>query len=125
MKLITKEIENRFKEVGSQENVPDPIIIAKFFSPVGAATWYAYEYNPEDRICFGYVSGLGENELGYFSIEEMESVKLPFGLSIERDMHFGERKLSEACPELKENIERRVELQKIEQQKEKDNEIER
>lgn len=125
MKLITKEIENRFNEVGSQENVSDPIVIAKFFSPVGSATWYAYEYNPEDRICFGYVTGLGENELGYFSIEEMESVELPYGLSIERDLHFGERKLSEACPELRENIERREELRKIEQEKGKDNELKR
>jgi len=38
MKLLTKALEKRFAEVGSQEEVKDPIIIAKFFDPTGSAT---------------------------------------------------------------------------------------
>lgn len=49
MKLMTKAIEARFAKVGRQEKVADPIIIAKFFSPVGRATWYATEYDPKER----------------------------------------------------------------------------
>jgi len=30
-----------------------------------------------------------EKELGYFSLEELESVKGSFGLGIERDRYFG------------------------------------
>ncbi|QGY44847.1 DUF2958 domain-containing protein [Maribellus comscasis] len=110
MKLITKTLEKRFQEVGSQE-IADPLVIAKFFTPVGGATWYATEYDPQDKICFGYVKGLGGDEFGYFSIIEMESVKLPYGLTIERDLYCGEKHLSEFCPELKSFIKERIQNQ--------------
>jgi len=97
MKLLTKEILKRFEEVGSQENKPDPLVICKFFNPTGAGTWYATEYNPETKEFFGYVSIFGDwnDELGYFSLDELESIKGPYGLGIERDLHFSERPLSE------------------------------
>lgn len=97
MKLMTKEIEKRFAEVGSQEKSDDPIIIAKYFSPVGAATWLATEYYPETKLFFGYVSLFNEpgmNEFGYFSLDELESLTLPLGLKVERDLYCGEEKLS-------------------------------
>ena len=43
MKLMTKEIENLFKRFGRQEKLDDPIVVAKFFNPTGAGTWYATE----------------------------------------------------------------------------------
>lgn len=99
MKLLTKELEKRFKTIGSQENSNDPIIIAKFFNPVGAATWFATEYDPIRKIFFGYATlfGLGspEDEWGTFSLEELESINGKFGLGIERDLHFEEIKSSE------------------------------
>jgi len=97
MKLMTKELEARFKEVGSQEEVKDPLIIAKYFNPSGAGTWYATEYNPEERLFFGYVSIFGDlnDEWGYFSLEELESVRGLLGLGIERDLYFGEKRASE------------------------------
>ncbi len=33
MKLLTNELIKRFEEVGSQEVIDDPIVIAKFFNP--------------------------------------------------------------------------------------------
>jgi Protein of unknown function (DUF2958) len=96
MKLITKALEKRFLQIGDQSEVENPLIIAKFFSPVGGATWYASEYDPETKIAFGYVKDLvpSENgmfdEWGSFSIAELESINLPFGLKIERDIHFNE-----------------------------------
>lgn len=96
MKLITKQLEERFAKIGNQDEEEDPIIIAKFFNPNGAGTWYAISYEPEYNICFGYVTGLGYDELGSFSITELESLKPPpFGLSIERDIHFKECRLSD------------------------------
>ena len=88
MQLLTKEIENRFEKIGSQEKVKDPEIIVKFFDPTGSWTWYATEYNPKDKIFFGLVHGW-DKEKGYFSLEELESVKGPLGLGIERDKYFG------------------------------------
>ncbi len=96
MRLMTKQLEKRFAQVGSQENVSDPVIIAKFFNPTGAGTWYATEYDPKEQIFFGYVSIFGDSndEWGYFSLSELESVRVAFGLEIERDLHWTEQKAS-------------------------------
>jgi hypothetical protein len=96
MRLMTKVLENRFAEVGSQENVKDPVIVAKFFNPCGSGTWYATEYDPQAKTFFGYVSIFGDwnDEWGYFSLAELESYKGPFGIGIERDLYFGEQKIS-------------------------------
>jgi hypothetical protein len=83
--------------VGSQENVKDPVIVAKFFNPCGAGTWYAIEYNPVNNAFFGYVSIFGDwnDEWGYFSLWELESYKGPLGMGIERDLYWKEKKASE------------------------------
>lgn len=93
MKLMTKAIENQFKKTGSQEHVKDPIVIAKYFHPFSTWYWFAYEYDAKNRMFFGLVKG-HENELGYFSLDELESTKV-MGLGIERDLYFKPTKLSE------------------------------
>ena len=92
MKLLTQELVDRFQQVGRQEDKSDPVIIAKFFNPTGAGTWYATEYNPSDKTFYGYVSIFGDwnDEWGYFSLTELESLKGPFGSGIERDIYFQE-----------------------------------
>ena len=94
---MTKALEERFAKVGRQEKVKDPIVIAKFFSPIGRGYWFAIEYNPKDKIFFGYVSLFGDHcdEWGYFSLEELENYRGRFNLGIERDLHFKETKSSE------------------------------
>jgi hypothetical protein len=97
MKLLTKELEKRFTQVGSQVEAKDPLILAKYFNPTGAGTWYATEYDPSQRIFFGYVSIFGDwnDEWGSFSLDELESYKGRFGLGIERDLYFDEKRASE------------------------------
>lgn len=95
MKLITKELEKRFAEVGDQSQSSNPLIITKFFAPSHSATWYATELDVENQICFGYVTGLAFDEWGTFSIQELESLKLPFGLHVERDRFFKEIRFKE------------------------------
>ena len=96
MKLMTKQLEKRFAQVGSQENNKDPLVIAKFFNPTGAGTWYATEYDPIDRVFFGYVYLFGDwnDEWGSFSLDELANYKGKFGLGIERDLYFEEQKAS-------------------------------
>ena len=96
MRLMTAELEKRFAQVGSQEEVKDPVIVAKFFNPMGAGTWYATEYDSDNKMFFGYVSIFGgiEDEWGYFSIMELESYESPYGTGIERDLYWTERKAS-------------------------------
>lgn len=94
MKLMTKELEKRFAEVGSQKGIKNPIMIAKFFNPQGAGTWLATEYNQQDEMFFGYVSIFGVSsmdEWGYFSLKELTDFKGRFGLGIERDLHIKEQ----------------------------------
>ena len=104
MKLLTKHLEKRFARVGSQENHADPVIIAKFFNPTGAGTWYASEYHPKTRSFFGYVSIFGDwnDEWGYFSLDELEAYRGKFGLGIERDRFFREERASRIISSMKE-----------------------
>ncbi len=92
-KLLTEDIRKKIPPLYSQENVKDPIVHVKFFTPWTQWTWYATEFDGKD-IFFGWVVGL-EKELGYFSLSEMESVRGPGGLMIERDMYFKPKPLSE------------------------------
>lgn len=91
MKLLTKEIINKLPSIGSQDGKdPSEIpVIIKFFTPWTNWTWYVTEgeKRDDDYLFFGLVNGF-ESELGYFSLKELESVRGPFGLKIERDMYF-------------------------------------
>jgi hypothetical protein len=70
----------------------DPVPVLKLFSPVGAATWLATELGQDDDTLFGLADlGFGCPELGSFSLSEIISVRLPFGLGIERDIAFEPR----------------------------------
>ena len=70
----------------------DPAPVVKYFSPVGAATWLATELDADDDTLFGLADlGFGCPELGYFSLAEIEALRLPFGLTVERDLHFASR----------------------------------
>ena len=97
MKLMTKKLLERFAQVGSQAEERDPLIIAKYFNPCGAGTWYATEYDPKTRIFFGYVSIFGDwnDEWGSFALDELQSYKGPLRIGIERDLYFGEKRASE------------------------------
>lgn len=95
MKLLTKEIEKNLPKLYATENQANKKAIVKFFNPIGVGTWYGIEYDPQDRLFFGYVDlGMG-GEYGYFSLDELESIKLPFGLGIERDRYFTPKDIKE------------------------------
>ena len=89
MKLLTKTILKNLPALyANEELASDQIKVpVKFFAPTGGASWYATEYSLENQQFFGFVN-LGDDEmaeLGYFSLEELENIKLPLGLKIERD----------------------------------------
>lgn len=85
MKLLTKELKDKLPALYSQEEVEDPIVYVKYFHPFSSWYWFGLEFDGEDTF-FGYVVG-HENEYGYFSLSELESIKI-MGLGIERDLHF-------------------------------------
>jgi hypothetical protein len=68
----------------------DHIPVAKLFTPDGAATWLVSEADPDDpdRL-FGLCDlGFGFPELGYISLAEIEALRGPLGLPVERDLYF-------------------------------------
>ena len=98
MKLLTEEIKSKLPKLyANEDKKPEDIpIICKFFDPTGSWTWYVTEGQKEgdDFTFFGFVRGF-ENEAGYFSLNELQSVKCHFGLGIERDKFFGKHTLAE------------------------------
>ena len=100
MELLTAELRQNLPALYGQEHVEDPIVHAKFFTPDSSWTWYVTEGSPDDDDFrfFGYVCGLA-NEWGYFMLSELESVRGPMGLPIERDLYFKPGPFSRAVPD--------------------------
>jgi len=92
MMLLTKDITAKLPILYSQENEEDPMVICKFFAIWTKWTWYGIEFDGED-LFFGYVAG-DFPELGYFRLSELQELKGPLGLKIERDMYFKAQPLS-------------------------------
>jgi hypothetical protein len=94
MRLLTKELERKLPPLYATEDIKagDKIALVKFFTPWTNWTWYGVEYDPAERRFFGLVVG-HKKELGYWTLDEMESVRHRSGLKIERDRHFRPAKL--------------------------------
>lgn len=92
MMLMTKELAEKFNNyrIGSQEGLmEDAEVVVKYFNPCGAGTWLITEGEQQengDWLLFGYCH-IFEWEWGYVMLSELESVRLPFGLKIEREMY--------------------------------------
>jgi len=84
MKLFTKEINEKLVKCGYENRRP----IFKLFTPWSNCTWLVT--GEEDGNLIGYCDlGMGCVEFGAFSNrEEIESIRGPFGLTIERDLHW-------------------------------------
>lgn len=86
MMILTAEIRAQLE---ANRGVENAVPCLKLFNPVGAATWLATEIGEDGDTLFGLADlGFGCPELGYFSLREITSLRLPFGLKIERDMSF-------------------------------------
>ncbi len=86
MILLTDTQRDRLLANGRQRD-QDHIPVVKFFNPFGAGVWLATELDEDGDIMFG-LADLGYPELGSWSLEELSSVRLPFGMGIERDLLF-------------------------------------
>tara|TARA_B100001094_G_scaffold46134_1_gene41260 strand:- start:4558 stop:4893 length:336 start_codon:yes stop_codon:yes gene_type:complete len=106
MKLMTKEILGKLKSnprITDDNGLNKPWL--KLFNPTGSGTWLISEIEDDGDTMFGLCDlGHGSPELGYVSLKELESLKLPFGLSIERDISFTpDKSLGEYADEARSN----------------------
>lgn len=80
---------NRRAAARAEKPEPDPVPVVKFFNPLGVATWLFTELDADRDTLFGLADlGFGTPELGSASLSEIASVRLPFGMGIERDIGF-------------------------------------
>ena len=99
MKLLTKEIKNKLPPLYSQDGkAGKAVVYVKYFLPGSSWLWYGCEYDGKD-IFFGLVDGQCR-ELGYFSLSELENLKNPLGLTVERDLYWQPKRLEEIAPEM-------------------------
>lgn len=100
MLLMTKELEKKFEKypIGSQEGLmEDAEVVVKYFNPAGSGTWLITEGEKQengDWLMFGYCH-IFEWEWGYVLLSELEAVRLPFGLGIERELYVTGGKVSD------------------------------
>lgn len=94
--MLAQEVAKRLADypLYSQEAADDQLVVMKLFHAFGAGTWYLTEYDPEKRIAFGYVTGLGGDEWGYSSIEELAGITFHGVPAIEVDLYFSPTRFS-------------------------------
>ena len=88
MKLITKaQSAKLLRNAQAQDGTKDFVPVVKLFTPWGGATWLLSELD-ERGIAFGLCDlGHGDPELGYVDIDDIEAIRGPFGLRVERDRY--------------------------------------
>lgn len=85
MKLLTAELKRKLTKAGYDNMKP----ICKLFTPWGRATWLITSID-EDGIVSGWAD-LGQGCVehgGIATIEELEAIRGPFSLRIERDLYW-------------------------------------
>ena len=102
MRLMNAELAESLKKfpLYSQDGKKaDAVVVAKYFFPATALTWYVTEGRKEndDYLFFGLVVGMDTSaEMGYFSLSQLSELNV-CGLKVERDIYFQPKKLSEIC----------------------------
>ena len=99
MKLLTKAIINKATRQYPKGADMEQMVVAKFFNPTGRGTWYMMNMHEDNDYCWG-ICHIYEWEIGAFSINELKSTPLPWGLKIERDTSFKPVKASELWTKL-------------------------
>ena len=93
-KLLPLSIIKNIPNLYETENQEEKICYVKLFLADSNWTWYIIEIDKQDNnTCFGFVDGL-EQELGYFTIKELENLRGQFGLKVELDSSFTPTQLS-------------------------------
>lgn len=95
--LLPSTLARKLPPIYSQEDVEDPLVQVKLFSPYSGAVWYLTEYDPASRDAFGWADlGMGGGELGYISVSELEGLNRGGLPLVERDLYWKPVPLSKA-----------------------------
>ena len=97
--LLTKALLKQIPtlDATAQLTIAEQSAYVKFFNPTGGQTWYITAYNHANHMAFGFAD-LGDSrmaELGYISMDELESLTFRWGLKVERDRSFSKCPLTQ------------------------------
>ena len=100
MELVTSSLRASLNRQWKDQDGRRPPVL-KLFTPAGSATWLIHSVHPEEPDhLFGLCDlGMGFPELGYVSLAELESLRVPacivimgrdhhFSIEVERDLYF-------------------------------------
>ena len=82
-KAIKEQAQKQFDDGSDMEQM----VVAKYFDAMGDWKWFLMNMDKDEDYCWGIVKG-NAVEMGSFSMRELEGIKRPFGLGIERDLYF-------------------------------------
>ena len=94
MKLLTKSITEKAKKQYDEGSDMEQMVVAKYFNPTGNGTWYLMNLADDEDYAWGIVD-MFAIEMGSFSMRELQGIKLPLNMGIERDKYFEPIKASE------------------------------
>lgn len=102
MELIPKSIQDSIPKLYETQDVENPLVYLKLFTPDANWSWFVTELSLDQDTCFGLVVSpfVESGEMGYFSLNELKTVRGKLGLPIERDLWFKPKKLSDIKKDL-------------------------
>src|SRR5258707_13976994 len=88
MKLMTDELRGKLPKLYATEHTPmlEKVVQASYFLPGSFWYWYPVEFDGNDTF-WGVVAG-DFVEFGYFQLSELQSIRGPWGLPMERDVYW-------------------------------------
>lgn len=90
MKLLTKQNMKELPKLYATDGQNEKQVIVKYFTPWANWTWYVVEgeqMENGDWEFFGLTEGT-YNEWGYFWLSQLQEIKGPFGMKVERDLNY-------------------------------------
>jgi hypothetical protein len=105
-RLMTAGLRKQLPNLYAQDSLgDDAVAYARYFSLSSPWEWFATEFDGEDTF-FGLVNGF-EPEFGYFSLSEMERMRIKelAGIpAIERDLYFTPEPVGQILKRIKNSV---------------------
>ena len=96
MELLTEELKRQLPPLDAIRHADDPIVHVVFYMPLMDWTWYLMEFDGRGQF-YGLEEG-DQVKWGMFSLWELQQLRGPFGVEIQRDLDFTPTPLSEIPP---------------------------
>lgn len=91
--IIITSFNNEIPKIYEQQRSDNLKVYARYFVINSDWEWLVLEYSKLQRLFFGLI--LPEEQLVYFTVEELQKVQFDYGVTIELDLDFKPTNLKE------------------------------